>query len=97
MQIIGSDDIFERGEIGKERSQLEGTAYAGPGQEVRTLAGYIFAIELNLAGRRANDAGDEVKDCGLSGAVWPDQPNDLTLTDAHAEMIDGDQPAKILG
>src|SRR5512140_1318560 len=97
MQVIGSNYIFERGEVGKEWSELEGTADAGSRQEVRTLPGYIFTIELNLAGRRADDAGDEVKDSGLAGSVWPDQPNDLALTDAHAEMIDGNQPAKILG
>ena len=49
------------------------------------------------AGAGAVDAGDEIEDGGLAGAVGADQADDLALLDVEGEIVDGAETAEVLG
>ena len=54
-----------------------------------------FSFEKNFAGRRFNNASDQVKQGRFAGAIRTDDrtkfPGGL---DAHIDVVNGDQPAK---
>ena len=52
-------------------------------------------VERDPAGRRRVDAGDQVEDGRLSGAVGPDEADDLALLHLEAEIVHGPEAAEV--
>ena len=60
---------------------------------MRLETGDVAPAEVDRAGVGHLDAGDQIDEGGLAGAVRPDQPAHLTGVDAHADAVVGDEPA----
>jgi hypothetical protein len=53
-------------------------------------------VEPDPAVRRPVNAGDQVEDGRLPGAIGPDEPDDLALLDAEGKIVDGPESAEVL-
>src|SRR5438067_225037 len=61
---------------------------------VRRRAQQAAPVEDDLAVVRPVEPRDQVEDRRLAGAVRPDQPDDLALTDVERDVVDGNDPAE---
>jgi hypothetical protein len=50
-----------------------------------------MAGDGNASSRRRDDSGNGPERCRLSGAIRPDEAEDLTGRDAEREILDGDE------
>ena len=66
-------DIFLAGQRAKRPHDLERAADPGAADLVRTLADKRHIVKHDRAGVGLEDAGDQIEDRGLAGAVRPDQ------------------------
>src|SRR6202022_1991561 len=77
---------------------LEGAGDAERCDDVRRPADQLVpsVVEADAAAARRKDAGDDVEDRRLARAVWPDQPDDLSVVHPEVEALDGLQPSEVL-
>jgi hypothetical protein len=80
-------DRLERIETGKQRVDLERARKTAPHPLLRSERGDVVAGEENLPGIGRQHAGHQVDQCGLAGAVRPDES--ITCAD---RKIDRDVP-----
>ena len=80
--------------LGKQTDVLKSPRDAAPRNLVRTQAVDAFAFEMNLAGSRLVNAGQQIEDRSLARAVRSDQAVDLAALDLHVQLVDGDQTAE---
>ena len=73
---------------------LEGARQAARRELVGRQAGHVLAVEVDRAAARRVDAGDDVEQRGLAGAVRADDREDLAGVDGEAHAIDGFHAAK---
>ena len=73
------DDVLGHGEVGEGLELLEGAGHAAAGDAVGPHAGDLAAVEEDAAGVERLEAGDQVEQRGLAGAVGPDDADDLAL------------------
>src|SRR5690242_12241571 len=74
-------DVLEDAEAVERPHDLEGAAHARVADLVRAQARDGAAVERDAAGGRDMNAGDQVEDRRLAGAVGPDQGMDRARRD----------------
>ena len=80
------------------RKQLKRPRDAAPGDLVRLAVGDVLAAKADhAAGVGRIDAGDQIEQGALAGAVRADDAVHLALGDRHLDVRQGDQPAEALG
>ena len=89
-------DVFEYGHLGKKADVLEGSGDARLGHFVHGCGGVGLAVELEAPGIRGVEAGDDIEEGGLAGAVGSDQAVDLTALDRDADIGERLQTAEAL-
>ena len=86
--------VFEHRHADERPAQLEGACNAQPHDAVRSHAANRFAIEQDLAAIGRNEAGQQVVERGLAGAVGAKDADDFAFFDLHADALDRMQATK---
>ena len=94
MRLHGERHVVERGEIGKQRGDLERAGEPEPAAAIGRQRGDVAAAEANAAGV-GRELADELADQrGLAGAVRPDDGVQLALRHVERDGIGGDHAAE---
>src|SRR5581483_9563484 len=81
------------GHVEAELHPLERAAEAPAGPHRRRFGRHVLAEEPYGPGHRPQQPAAAVEGGGLSSAVRPDQPGDVTEAGVEADVADGDVPA----
>src|SRR5262245_46906555 len=92
-----SHHIFEHAHAGEQPNVLKGTRDSQTGNLIRPQTVDALTFEMNVSGGRFIDAGQQVENCGLTGAIGPNQSIYLTAAHFHIQFVDGDQATKTNG
>ena len=95
--LVGGDhhQVLAHGEGGELVGDLEGAQEALVEERVRAEAGDLLAVEPDPAGGGREEAGDDVEEGGLAGAVRADQAGDRALGDRDRDPVDGADAAEM--
>src|SRR5205823_2058793 len=89
--VLGHGHLIEEALVLERASDAEaGDPMGGEADELPAAV-----VERDPAGRRRVDAGDQVEDGRLSGAVGPDEADDLALLHLEAEIVYGPEAAEV--
>ena len=93
--VAGRHHVFQARSC-RGRAGCSGTCARRRGARSGTGADRRCAVplEVNLAGGRLVDAGQQVEDRRLARAVRTDQTVDFALPDVHVQLVDGDETAE---
>src|SRR5882724_924627 len=80
---------LEDREVGKDLDELEGSGHAEPRQAHRADAADLAALEAHAARARFRDAGEDVDQRRLAGAVGSDDRDELARVDPEAHAVEG--------
>jgi hypothetical protein len=97
LPVMGDPHVVEHAHLVPEPDGLEGAADAQARNRVRRLAGDRLAVKDDLAFAGRVDAGDEVKNGGLAGAVGANQADQLAGVQLQLKIVDGAQTAEVVG
>src|SRR5215207_4938024 len=92
----GNEDVLERSHVVEKADVLKGTGHAERRDFVRRQTDSRPTVEVDAAGGRLVDAGEDVEEGRLAGAVRPDQADDLSARDNEVDVVDGDQSSELL-
>src|SRR6478735_9743240 len=93
----GELEVLAQRHLLEEARDLEGAGDAERGDLLRGLAGDVLAVEEDGAGRRGEEAGEQVEQGRLAGAVGPDERVDRALRDRQVDAGDRREPSELLG
>ena len=94
---VGADHcVFHDRHMGKQFNILEGSAHPQFSNLERGHTRNVFIVKINLSFGRCILPCDTVEQSRFPGAVWADDPNDLSLVHMHIYRIYGNQAAKPL-
>ena len=88
--------VVEHGEFRKQAGDLERARHAERGAPVARPVGDILAEQQDLPGRHRIDAGDQIEQRGLAGAVRADDGLAVARHDAQRDVARGLQAAEAL-
>ena len=95
---MGADEhVLEHRVLAEQRRRLERPRHASPADLRGTEPGDSRTLEEDLAGGERDDAGDQVEDSALAGAVGTDEAVDRAGLDRHREVRHGQQPTESPG
>src|SRR6185503_9085372 len=77
VDVTRRHDVFEHGHAREEPDVLKRSRDAAAGDLIRTQTVDALAVEEDRTGSGLIDAGEQVEDRGLAGAVWTNQTEDL--------------------
>ena len=89
-------EIFEDGEVAEDLGDLEGADDAEPGTLLRREPVDAGALEPDRAAARRREAGDEMEERGLAGAVRTDHGMELARADLERDTVDRPDAAEVL-
>src|SRR5262249_3776640 len=92
--LQADEDVLENRHRPEDVDVLERAGDAAPHDRVRRLAQEALAREDDRARVGLVEAGDQVEERRLAGAVRPDQPDDLAGLDVERHVVDGDDAAE---
>ena len=95
LRVQADQNILQCCQIGKQATILKCPPRTACRDFVRGELADFFATEQDAAGIRHDIAGYGIEQCGLAGAVRPDQGADLaSCSDLNDTLSDGDQAAE---
>ena len=89
--------VVEHGQAREQAGDLERARHAERGAAVALPAGDVLAEQQHLPGARRKNAGDQVEQRGLAGAVRPDDRLAVAGHDLERDAAHGMKAAKALG
>ena len=93
----GSGDGLGHGQLREDLHELEGAGHAACGERHRALAGDVPAPEVDLALGRYQQAGEQIDERGLAGAVGPHDRDELALADGQRHVVERLEGTVVLG
>src|SRR6185295_12658121 len=94
VNVTGRHYVIQHRHARKQSNVLKRARDAARGDLIRTQTVDALTVEVNRAGRRLVDAGEQVEDRGLARAVGTDETVDLALLHGHIQLVDGAQTAE---
>src|SRR6185503_10806321 len=94
VNVTRGHHVFEYRHARKEPDVLKRPGNAAARDLIRTQAVDTPAVEVDLAGGWFVNAGQQIEDRSLAGAVRTDETVDLTLLDVHVQLVNGHQSAE---
>ncbi len=88
---VGQQHVVEDGQIPDQRHFLKGSLDAEPVRGPRAGEPHRLAEDADRAGIRLNQAGEQLDDGRLAGAVLTEQGMDLALRDDERHVVRGDR------
>src|SRR6516165_9987468 len=96
--MTSDEQVLDDRHLGEDPQQLKGSGETKPGYLMRLAIGDVLAAKPHqAAGVRRIDAGYQIEQGALAGAVWADDPANFALANRHRHVRQGDEPAKPLG
>ena len=95
-EVLADAQVLHHGHRLEGLRDLEGAGHAQMGHPVGRETVDALAVEQDVA-RTVEEAGDEVEDGGLAGAVRSGHAEDLALLHLEGEVVDGGEFAEALG
>src|SRR6185295_12640024 len=92
--VLRRHDVLLDRHVQKETQRLECAGDSALGDLVRGDTDEILPVELDFARVGPVDAGDEIEERRLAGAVRADHADDLVLLDDEIEVRDHSKPAE---
>ena len=89
-------DVLLDGHAAEDGGLLREIAEAHAGAAEHRQTGDIAALEVDLPGGGADQAGDHVEGGGLAGAVGAEETEDLAAVDGHVDALDDAAPLVFL-
>src|SRR5687767_11765198 len=86
--------VFQHGHAGKQTDILKSPRDTAPRNLIRPQLDDALPFEMNLAGSRLVNAGQQIENRCLARAVRSDEAVDLAALDLHVQFVDGDQAAE---
>ena len=90
------EHVLERGHVVEEADVLERPRHAERRDLVRRARGDVDVLEEDPARGRLVDAGQDVEEGRLAGAVRADQADDRAARDREVDVVHGDEAAELL-
>ena len=97
LQVEPDHDVVNDREIDEQSDALKGARDAVLGHAVRPLRRQLPLAEHNLAGARPKDAGYDIDESALAGAVWADQAVHGPALDRDIDAAQRANAAEALG
>ena len=94
MQIAGDANVVEDRQRPEQADVLERARDAERHDVVHPQPGDIASGETHGAFSGLVDAGDQIEDGGLPGAIRTDEPAEFALMDGEVHCVDGGEPAE---
>ncbi len=88
MHVAGRLDVIDYAHFRKKAYVLERAGDAKLGDFVRLFACNGASVELNCAGSRRVDPGQEVEDRGLASTIWANQTYQCAGFDGKIDVAD---------
>ncbi len=88
LQLEHGEQVLPNGEAAKDARLLRQVAQAPLGARMHRQATELDAIEPHVAGVGSDQPDDEVEAGGLSGAVGPEEADDLSRADVEGDAVD---------
>src|ERR1700724_642553 len=95
--LAGDPEIVDDGETREHALDLQGPLHSEAADLVRLEAGDVAALEEHAATVRGQQAGYQIEEGRLAGAVRPDDGMQAPAGEVEAQIVDGGQPAEPLG
>ena len=92
--MAADQDVLQHGEGGEQADVLEGAGDAGGQDLVRRQAEQLAALEADGAAGGGHEAGDDVEEGGLAGAVGADDGDDAAVGDGDVDLLSATRPPK---
>src|SRR5687768_3074282 len=86
--------VFQHRHTGEQPNILKSPRDTAPRNLIRTQAVDTLAFEMDLAGSRLVNAGQQIENRCLASAVRSDEAIDLAALDLHVQLVDGHQTAE---
>ena len=86
--VRGEADVLEHAQQREDARDLERAPEPGAGAPEGRLAGDVTTLQLDRAGRRPRQPGEQVEERRLAGAVRPDDPDELARADLERDIGD---------
>ena len=93
-EVRADRDVLAHGKTGEGLHDLEGSHEAECGDALRRHAGDVASLEEDAASIGHEEAGDEIEEGGLAGAVRADKGGDAALGEREAHLGHGGQAAE---
>ena len=93
-RVRADQHVVEHAQVAEHAAVLEGAREAERGELLGRQAGDVAAREVDAAGVRRVEPGDEIEQRGLAGAVRPDDADQLALGDGERQRVDGGDAAE---
>ena len=90
-------DVVDEGHLVEQAGDLERAGHAQVDDLLRAEPGDVAVAEVDRARRGRQEAGEQVEQGGLAGAVRPDQGVHAALGDVEVDPLDGGEAAELLG
>ena len=90
VEVSAEHQVVDQGEVREQLDALEGAGHAERRDVVRSHADDLLAGEANAALLRPVDAGQDVEDGRLAGAVGTDDREQLARLDGERDTVDRD-------
>ena len=94
VEIAGDADVVEDGEGAEEANVLKRAGDAELDDLIDTQSGNGAAVKRDGALGGLVDAGDEIEDGGLAGAVGADEADELVFAHGESDGVDGGEAAE---
>src|SRR6185369_9700201 len=92
--LEGYPEIFRNSQLGEDALHLQRPFDAQPADFMRAQAGDVAAAEQHLPGIWLEQAGDQVKQRCLAGAIGADDRMQLTARQCQAQVVDRGETAE---
>ena len=97
VQVHAEEDVLQRRHVLEERGELEGAHQPALDDLMRLKPVMSSPPKTDGAGRRPQEAGQQIEAGRLAGAVRADEADDLALVDGEVDVVDGGESAEVLG
>lgn len=96
LPLQGDPDIFECGEMRKNRGDLERTHQPQPSHIGRRHRGNVLAPVNDLTGGRLKEFGQQIEAGGFARPIWTDQRMDAATADPKIDVANGRKARELL-
>ncbi len=93
-RVRADEHVLEDGHVLEQHDVLKRARDPESRHPIGRCSSQVFPLEHNAAAVRAVEAGDEIEERRLPGAVRPDQPDDLSLLQVERNIRESHDPTE---
>src|SRR5581483_3937646 len=93
--LPGQPDVLPHAQVAEHARRLERAAQPGPRPPDRAVTGDVASVQFDPAGAGPQQAGDQVEQRGLAGAVRPDDAEHLPRSHRQVDVVQDARAADV--